>query len=63
MFTFGVFFATVAEILQLIPKGRVFALKDILINNSGYLVGTLLSLLVYSIINKIRKKEMTKNEK
>ena len=63
MFAFGVFFATIAEVLQLIPKGRVFALRDILINNSGYLVGTLLSLLVYSIINKIRKKEMTKNEK
>lgn len=63
MFTFGVFFATIAEVLQLIPKGRVFALRDILINNSGYLIGTLLSLLVYSIINKIRKKEMTKNEK
>lgn len=63
MFAFGVFFATIAEVLQLIPKGRVFALRDILINNSGYLVGTLLSLLIYSIINKIRKKEMTKNEK
>ena len=63
MFAFGVFFATIAEVLQLIPKGRVFALRDIIINNSGYLVGTLLSLLVYWIINKIKKKEMTKDEK
>lgn len=63
MFAFGVFFATTAEVLQLIPKGRVFALRDIIINNSGYLIGTLLSLLVYWIINKIRKREMTKDEK
>ena len=63
MFAFGVFFATTAEVLQLIPKGRVFALRDIVINNSGYLIGTLLSLLVYWIINKIRKREMTKDEK
>ena len=63
MFAFGVFFATTAEVLQLIPKGRVFALRDIIINNSGYLIGTLLSLLVYWIINKIRKRVMTKDEK
>lgn len=39
---FGVAFATISELCQLMTKGRSFSFIDILIDTGGYLLGTLI---------------------
>lgn len=55
MFGSGLVFATTAELLQLIPEGRYCCFSDMVINNSGYLAGTLIGLLFYLIIWLIKR--------
>lgn len=55
---YGFFFATFTESLQLITPGRAGAIKDVLLDFSGYLVGTVITLLVLLIIRVVKKKKL-----
>ena len=55
---YGLFFATFTESLQLLTPGRAGAFKDVMLDFSGYLVGTVITLLVLLIIRVVKKKKL-----
>ena len=55
---FGLFMGMITEIIQLAVPGRSGEITDVLIDFSGYLLGTLIiGLILFLVIRKIRKSE------
>lgn len=55
--TFGLFVAILTEMIQLSVPGRSGEITDVLIDFSGYLLGTLIiGLILFLVIRKLRKK-------
>lgn len=57
---YGLYLATISELLQLIPKGRSCTIEDVLIDFIGYNLGCLLILAIILIINKKKRKRIKK---
>lgn len=61
--SFGLFIASLTEFIQLFIPGRSGRIIDVLLDMSGYLLGTLVAYLIYLLIKKKKMKEGIKNEK
>ena len=61
--SFGLFIASLTEFIQLFIPGRSGKIIDVLLDMSGYLLGTLVAYLIYLLIKKKKMKEGIKNEK
>ena len=55
--TVGIIIAIIAELLQLTSSGRSCEVKDMLIDYSGYLTGTIISFLIILLIRKKQNKK------
>ena len=53
----GIALGVIAELLQLIPKGRNCNIVDMVINSSGFMSGVLVSFIALLIIRKVRTKK------
>lgn len=61
--SFGLIIAATTEIIQLSVPGRSGEFTDVLIDFSGYILGTLIvGLILFIIFKKIKKIQPTKNE-
>lgn len=58
----GVFTAWTSEFIQLFMKGRSCSIDDVIIDLSGYIVGTICSFILYGIIKLIKRKKKMKIE-
>lgn len=61
-FGIGLFLSSLTEFIQIFMPGRYPAIKDILIDMSGYLIGLGFSILFFYLIKKMKNKEKIKNE-
>ena len=59
----GLTAGVVAELLQLIPKGRNCQFSDMLINSGGFMSGALVSFVILLIIKKIKSSKKKKGAK
>lgn len=57
---FGLTLASLTELIQIYTPGRSGELRDILIDYSGYIIGTGIILLIIFIIYKVKEKKETK---
>ena len=58
---FGVVFSIITELLQFIPIGRYPSVKDVVINFTGYINGTLIILVIYVVYTKIKERKISSN--
>ena len=58
---FGVVFSIITELLQFIPIGRYPSVKDVVINFTGYINGTLIILVIYIVYTKIKERKISSN--
>ncbi|MCH5172081.1 MAG: VanZ family protein [Erysipelotrichales bacterium] len=58
----GVIVAVVAELLQLIPKGRSCQFSDMLINFGGFITGAIASFVTLLIVKKVKNRKNKKGD-
>ena len=61
-FGIGLLLASLTEFIQIFLPGRYPAIKDILIDMSGYIIGLGCSILFFYVLKKIKNKKGIKNE-
>lgn len=60
-FGIGLFLASLTEFIQLFIPGRSGTFKDVMIDMSGYIIGFIISILLFKIIQKIKNKKKEKS--